>query len=271
MITFFSCFLLFGQNLRIAYEVEGKLSKNDTLKHKDLMMLSIDTKTKESVYENYRKPVKKKSGDLAERLYKEVILNESKNYFDKIYKDKKSSQYFTFYSVNHKFYKVPYIFPVNKWKLENETRNFMTYLCKKASISFGGRNWIAWYTSDIPVSDGPYKFSGLPGLILEISSSDGDYHFIMKELSKEDLKIIYLPKSTETDDKKLIKLKNDLISDPSLYLRQLHDRSDITSTATFNGTELKVDREYFEKKNKDFWEWMKKHDNPIEENDIWIK
>lgn len=259
-----------GQNVKVAYEVVAKLNKKDSAKHKDMMMLTIDTENKESLYENYRKTAEQKSGDLAERLYREVVLNESKNYFDKIYKSQKSGKNFRFHSIGGRLYKVPYHFPTDIWKLENGEKTFLGYACKKASVNFGGRNWSAWYTSEIAVSDGPYKFSGLPGLILEISSTDGDYYFVMKELIKEDSKIT-LPRSMETDDQKLEKLKNDLIKDPSLYLRQLHNRNDISSTATFDGKEMKPDKKYFEDKNRDFWEWMKKHDNPIEVNEVWVK
>lgn len=41
----------------------------------------------------------------------------------------------------------------------------------------GGRQWIAWFTSEIPLSEGPYKFGGLPGLILEVADSEGDYRY----------------------------------------------------------------------------------------------
>ncbi|PDP55205.1 GLPGLI family protein, partial [Porphyromonas gingivalis] len=35
----------------------------------------------------------------------------------------------------------------------------------------------AWYAEDIALSDGPYIFRGLPGLIVAIGSDDGEYVF----------------------------------------------------------------------------------------------
>lgn len=48
--------------------------------------------------------------------------------------------------------------------------------------NFGGRRWEAWFTPDIPYSDGPYKFCGLPGLILKIIDTKGHYKFEVLKL-----------------------------------------------------------------------------------------
>ena len=64
-----------------------------------------------------------------------------------------------------------------QWKLENEKKIILGYNCKKASTTFRGRSYEVYYTESIPVSDGPWKFSGLPGLILEAISVDGTYSF----------------------------------------------------------------------------------------------
>jgi len=53
-----------------------------------------------------------------------------------------------------------------KWKLKSDVKKIGKYNCQSAEVSFRGRNYIAWYTSEIPVSSGPYKFYGLPGLIV---------------------------------------------------------------------------------------------------------
>lgn len=65
--------------------------------------------------------------------------------------------------------------PLQQWELEPETRLIGGYLCRKATTQFRGREYIAWYTEAIPLLGGPWKFDGLPGLILEVSSADGVY------------------------------------------------------------------------------------------------
>ena len=62
-----------------------------------------------------------------------------------------------------------------KWQLTEETDNIAGYKVFKATCDFGGRKWTAWYTKDILISDGPYKFRGLPGLIIKVQDSKGDY------------------------------------------------------------------------------------------------
>lgn len=55
-----------------------------------------------------------------------------------------------------------------KWKIYPEKRNIGNYECTKATTEFRGRKYTAWFTNKIPVDYGPWKFHGLPGLILEI-------------------------------------------------------------------------------------------------------
>jgi GLPGLI family protein len=64
-----------------------------------------------------------------------------------------------------------------KWQIFDETKKILSHPCKKATCRFRGRDYIAWYATDIPISRGPYKFSGLPGLILEISDTESLFSF----------------------------------------------------------------------------------------------
>ena len=64
-----------------------------------------------------------------------------------------------------------------KWELHNETMTIKGYNTQKASCKYGGREWIAWFTKDIPYNDGPYKFNGLPGLILKIYDKKRHYTY----------------------------------------------------------------------------------------------
>lgn len=68
-----------------------------------------------------------------------------------------------------------------EWKILPETAQIGEYKAQKAETAFGGRNWTAWFTTEIPFQDGPYKFSGLPGLIVKVEDEAGDYSFDLKE------------------------------------------------------------------------------------------
>jgi hypothetical protein len=70
--------------------------------------------------------------------------------------------------------------------------------CEKATGHYRGRDYEAWYAPDIPIPSGPYKFGGLPGLILEMRSTDGKVQFVFDrvELSASIAKKIALPVPT---------------------------------------------------------------------------
>jgi GLPGLI family protein len=66
---------------------------------------------------------------------------------------------------------------IMKWEILPECTQLMGYPCQKATMEFRGRKWEAWFTQQIPVSDGPWKFHGLPGLILQVSDDQNHYTF----------------------------------------------------------------------------------------------
>lgn len=74
------------------------------------------------------------------------------------------------------------------WEILGETLDYNGYKIQKAITTFGGRSWTAWFAPEIRISDGPYKFSGLPGLILKLEDDKGDYRFSF-------LKKIFVPNS----------------------------------------------------------------------------
>lgn len=57
--------------------------------------------------------------------------------------------------------------PEMEWNLTDSTKSILGMTCYMATCSFRGRDYTVWFTPDIPVMAGPWKFSGLPGLILE--------------------------------------------------------------------------------------------------------
>ena len=61
------------------------------------------------------------------------------------------------------------------WIMGDSTRQVLGYTCQQATADFRGRHWTAWFATDIPVSDGPWKLGGLPGLILEVYD-EGQQH-----------------------------------------------------------------------------------------------
>lgn len=63
------------------------------------------------------------------------------------------------------------------WEILDDTLTVGDYLCQKAVCQYGGRTWEAWFTDELPFEDGPYKFHGLPGLILKVADTRNHYRF----------------------------------------------------------------------------------------------
>ncbi len=67
--------------------------------------------------------------------------------------------------------------PEIDWKLTDSTRIKGHFVLKKAEANFGGRHWTAWYAPSVPYPIGPYKFYGLPGVIVKLYDDKGQYKF----------------------------------------------------------------------------------------------
>ena len=65
--------------------------------------------------------------------------------------------------------------PLISWVMADSVRTILGHPCRMATADFRGRRWTAWFATDIPVSDGPWKLGGLPGLILE-AYDEGQQH-----------------------------------------------------------------------------------------------
>lgn len=63
------------------------------------------------------------------------------------------------------------------WQLLPDTMTILSYPCQKAACRFKGRDYEAWFTTEIPRGEGPWKLHGLPGLILKASDTQRHYVF----------------------------------------------------------------------------------------------
>lgn len=71
------------------------------------------------------------------------------------------------------------------WQIKSDEKEILGYKCQKAYCHFRGRNWVAWYTTEIQLLDGPWKFCGLPGLILQVEDDRGYFKFSCVKISGE--------------------------------------------------------------------------------------
>jgi GLPGLI family protein len=76
------------------------------------------------------------------------------------------------------------------WQLQGDTATINGYKAQKATCDFGGRSWVAWFSPEIPYNDGPYKFNGLPGLIVKIGDTREHYVFGLITIKKPEKEIV---------------------------------------------------------------------------------
>jgi GLPGLI family protein len=142
----------------------------------------------------------------------------------------------------------------NNWNLANEYKEIAGYKCQKATSEFKGRKWEAWFTVDIPLSSGPWKLRGLPGLILLAYDSKQEVIFTFNTISKLEKKIeLPFPKSncSSLSRNRYYKILKEYADDPIGFMG-------LQNGVTLNTNEI-FDKEKMINKGK-----LKLPNNPIE-------
>ena len=138
------------------------------------------------------------------------------------------------------------------WKIINEFKKIGTMNCQRAETYKYGRKWIAYFNEEIPFPYGPYKFSNLPGLIIEVFDEKKDYVYTLYKFGKR--KYVCNSANLYTKAKTTTKAKifdykrnsmsnperfNSIIDDPEV-LKTLRERS-VQMAKIYNPIELEVD------------------------------
>lgn len=156
------------------------------------------------------------------------------------------------------------------WTIESQKEKILGYNAQKAVTNFQGRKWIAWFTNEIPIQDGPYRFYGLPGLILKLEDSKGDHTFTMVGAKKiteglnTKLGIEKTPRDIIIDEEKFNDLWNNYKKDPAKNIRlRSSSNSGFSSSITFDGKTYSND-ERAREVEKEVKEKLKTENNFIE-------
>lgn len=164
------------------------------------------------------------------------------------------------------------------WKIQSDTQTIADYPCQKATLDFGGRHWTAWFTTEIPIPEGPYKFHGLPGLIVKMEDATKTHFFLLKgnkklrdkngldyiqNLGSEAYGGFFKPvKVSHQQYKKLLKqYRNDPVKDLRQRLSQGNYKVVIE---TDDGREISDNTEVIRAQEKRMKEYFKKYNNSIE-------
>ena len=172
-----------------------------------------------------------------------------------------------------------------EWKILPEKQKIGEYNAQKAVTSYGGREWTAWFSADIPFQDGPYKFYGLPGLIVKMEDATGSH--IMTLVGNKTIqnpseeKDAQLPdnirimgmggKELEITKDQYKKVWKAYVNDPTKNMREMLMRNggDSNTKVAFkmktpDGKELSDPNQVFKEMEKRTKESLQKNNNPIE-------
>lgn len=147
------------------------------------------------------------------------------------------------------------------WKISSEKQKIGEWNTQKAETEFGGRKWVAWFTSDIPIQDGPYKFHGLPGLIVKLEDLSKSHVFNLQAVKNltEIPKDVFGEKEVLINQKQYDKLIKEYENDPTKGYKQMQ-----VGNITLNMNEGTT--KYMKEQEQHHKERIKKDNNRIELN-----
>lgn len=169
-----------------------------------------------------------------------------------------------------------------EWKIFPDKQKIGAYNTQKATTKYGGREWTAWFSTDIPFQDGPYKFYGLPGLIVKIEDKTGSHSLTLvgnKSIQPTVTKELELPqgiqlygmggKEIEINKSQFKKVWKAYKNDPTKNMREMMSKNSDTNrivfkTKTSDGREISDPNQVFREMERSAKEGFKKNNNPIE-------
>ncbi len=274
-------FLLFtvlfsAQNQRFTYEY--KFVKDSTEQSKvTTEIMDLDITAKGSKF--YSSNSKIADSILSERRnyssksydYSGVIFGKVQEVVEKLYPHFKT---YLFINLDQNTYKVE---DGRKlvWKILPEKEIIGNLETQKATTELYGRTWNAWFSTSLPFQDGPYKFNGLPGLIVKISDRSQSHVFELKEIKNlpkdYDWKSVAeknsYTKPVSLNEDKYKKVYQNYRKNPVAGMRQMMNRSGVTiEMRDENGKVLDIKKELLEEEKSTLEEFKK--DNNLLEIDL---
>lgn len=159
------------------------------------------------------------------------------------------------------------------WKISPDKEKIGELMTQKATCTFAGRIWTAWFTTEIPIQDGPYKFYGLPGLIVRMEDQTKSHSYELKGVKKmnEDAGFESFKDKKRynalivLDHKKFKKAYLDYRSDPNKATRQMMSSGNVFSMTDASGNPVDMNKMMKDREKKQL-ESNKKNNNLLEKD-----
>lgn len=170
--------------LSVTYEVHYQKVEEVAKREKDLMRLDIGEHSSQYISIIGEFLTKNKSDIMAKRI-KDPYAGYT-TLRDEVFKNTPNEGYLRFVHMPGWVSCREKIEGLFDWQLLDGDSIVCGYPCHKATTIFRGRIWTVWYTLDLPYSDGPWKFCGLPGLVLYAYDSEDKFRFNSIGIEKGD-------------------------------------------------------------------------------------
>ncbi|WP_395090661.1 GLPGLI family protein [Vaginella massiliensis] len=170
------------QNYQLTYEFSNHIPVFSKTNYYTTT-LKYDDQNKVALYTVYLKGTNQKGGLIDDN---KIVLTTPKIDDFLVYQDMKSNKMYLQDQIDIEMMIFEEEIPQLSWQLSDEERVINDFVVKKATTSFRGRNYTAWYTLDIPITYGPWKLNGLPGAIVEVTEDKNKYAWHLKSFKKVD-------------------------------------------------------------------------------------
>ena len=229
------CLLLFalsamGQKqraMRITYKVVYTYSSDLAPRH-DVSYLDIQADGVSCFYSHYFVKSQEiqdsinRRGSVSDDMVSKAIAPYDGGQPNFVYKHIPAEGKLTFATYHVDWFKYSEPIPALQWKIEGKDSVIAGYHCQAATTSLRGRRWRAWFTLDIPVSDGPWKLCGLPGLILRATDEQGYFDFDCTGIASIEIPPIELAKNNYVSctPKEAFKMEQERRENPLAFLNR---------------------------------------------------
>ena len=136
------------------------------------------------------------------------------------------------------------------WKILSEKEKIGEWNAQKAEADFAGRHWTAWFSTEIPIQDGPYKFRGLPGLIVKIEDKTGSHKMELKGIKNITGNVdinVFEVKEIAVNSKQFQKVLKEYENDPTKGIKQIQMGGTSIILTGKDGTSTKIAKEQEER------------------------
>lgn len=220
------------------YDMAGSNNGKEISESSNCILLIGEDQAKFYDYSAFRmdsvSSIPKVSDDVVKKFNEDFMKSET--YFDQeINTSLKDDKITIFCDMAPERYRYGQKLPLMTWEETDETANVCGYTCRKAVGEYGGRKWQAWYAEEIPVPFGPWKISGLPGLVLKATDESYNHSFeaISFRQGAGEFAPSKIPNQISIAHDKFIEIKNEYDKDPEAAISP-ESISEITVTGRGN-------------------------------------